>query len=141
MREIKFRGFSKEMNKWCVGDLVSRPKPYIVGEMLESNEEYCNLEFWRPVEPESVGQFTGLKDKLGKEIYEGDICRIRSVDDEGQFVDDWKNCKIWFCKGQFITDYYGFPVHYFFREKSEIEVIGNIYEHPELLKEEEPCHG
>ena len=47
MREIKFRGYSKELKKWVIGQLVDgyfgEARPFIVGKMVEANEEYCNL--------------------------------------------------------------------------------------------------
>lgn len=68
MREIKFRGYSHEHESWIYGDLLQYPdgEVYI---MEHSDGESLSYR----VEPKSVGQCTGLKDKNGKEIYEGDI--------------------------------------------------------------------
>ena len=74
-RVIKFRGKRKDNGEWVYGNLVDREKPFIVGRMIESNEEYCNLDWWHPVLPETVGEFSGLHDKNGKEIWEGDLIR------------------------------------------------------------------
>ena len=117
-RVIKFRGFSKEKNKWCVGHLVSKP-PCIVEEIFRFPVECF------PVEPESVGQFTGLLDKQGIEIYEGDILR---EDDEPRLeVVEWDR----YCAG--FTPF-GDSCRDFLVGHSE--VIGNIYETPDLLKQE-----
>ena len=67
-----------------------------------------------------IMQYTGLKDKNGKEIYEGDLCNCW----------DTKKEKITFDLGTFWIN--GTPLHAIYREE-EIEVIGNIYENPELL--------
>src|SRR5690625_1795288 len=85
-REIKFRGKAKmsigeldymhfeHENGWFYGNIVMYGNtPYIVGDFIEVDQEYTVNEFWVAVHPESVSQFTGLKDKNGKEIYEGDI--------------------------------------------------------------------
>lgn len=137
MRENKFRGYCLEKKEWFFGNLVSKPIPYIVGDMLESNDEYCSLEFWYPVVPKSVGEFTGLRDKNGREIYEGDIVLGKFlvyknsdietgviVFDQGMFAFNCKRTK------QYPNNEAWFPL----LELVDREVIGNVYENPELLE-------
>ena len=152
-REIKFRGKRKDNGKWIYGFLMNMYKDRLFigiwhnigGEATIKDELFFS---YPEVIPETVGQYTGLKDKNGKEIYEGDVV-----------VQD---CYLWFDEGkpnyrgtvemiyqqwqvvahcvnpdkQGISDgineslnFNGFEDN----EKTNWEVIGNIFENPELL--------
>jgi uncharacterized phage protein (TIGR01671 family) len=127
-REIKFRGKSIKTNKWVYGDLIHTPenKKRIIwfepkGE-IPLDVDYDS--FNEIVESGSVGQFTGLTDKNGKEIYEGDVLLFEGYPNESIIFDE----------GSF-----GYKGIYGFNSLSETnlsiaEVIGNIYETPELLQ-------
>ena len=123
MRTIKFRAISMcKGEHWIYGDLRHYNRnPQI--ERWTIHDPETGLE--TDVDEDTIGQFTGLYDKNGKEIYEGDIVQcgkdVCSVEYSNPFI-------------SFVLQY---PFVHFFGEISEAiagEVIGNIYDNPELLK-------
>jgi uncharacterized phage protein (TIGR01671 family) len=124
-REIKFRGQQINTKKWIHGYLYREKGLYLICE----NIRYAEKE---PILLDTVGQFTGLHDKNGKEIYEGDIVKYR--DSMGQHIE-----KVIFDKGCF---YAGMHWGSSTRLAPKLintritEVIGNIYDNPELLEGE-----
>ncbi len=139
MRTIKFRG-RHLCGQWYYGNLIVRetdspvpetPKTYkcvMIGEVEDGSAE--------DVEEETVGQFTGLLDKNNKEIYEGDIIKFTKWD--GKLVTGlvkWDDCNPCMCI-EFKTEYKQTDWEYDFIKCGTmiIEVIGNIYDNPELIK-------
>src|SRR5699024_8954343 len=154
MREIKFRGKAKmsieELNDmyfehdngWFYGNLVMYgDTPYIVGDFVEVDQEYTVNEFWVAVHPESVGQFTSLKDKNGTEIYEGDVVQYlkhkriyHDYENESAYVEyNESKCRFELNKGKGNNETFC-SFSKFGTDDEQVEVIGNIYEHPHLLK-------
>lgn len=132
MREIKFRG--KEIKEgnftgwWVFGDYCSIPNPNIL--FKNSNDEIdCAV-----IDPETVGQFTGLKDKNGTEIYEGDIVECVYDGILNVYVVVYDLSELGF-KGTNGKANYGNNFEYL-QCCEEIIVIGNIYENKDLLEVE-----
>lgn len=145
MREIKFRGKAvmakveldyhdiPNYKGWIKGSLiVDGGSYYIVGNIVEASEDGLIHEWWANVHPESATQYTGLKDRNGKEIYDADI--IKSKNNQIGYV-YWDGVQMtylvyWF-KGEGVSKDYDSYLY----NCSKDEIIGNIYEHPHLLKE------
>ena len=128
MRTIKFRGKDRRTGKWFYGNLYvkdTRGRTHIC-----TPERGCF-----DIDPETVGQFTGLMDKNGNEIYEGDVIgchnpRIKHLifynEKQGRFMAA--------LNGDIENDFVGVCGLDDSRWTGSKKVIGNIYDNPELLK-------
>ena len=119
MREIRFRG-KEHTGDWITGGYVQKNgAPHIMAHIVDRG-----VDEWRaiPVIPATVGQFTGLLDAKGVEIYEGDIVRAASgtmyevIFEQGAYRVKSKKSKLLLVEGRFY------------------EVINNVHDAPELLK-------
>lgn len=141
-REIKFRAKRKDNNKWAFGDLV---KDNAGGAWIETN-----LQTWREncddvdafgsrlyVDIDTVGQFTGLTDKKGREIYEGDVLRINNGAIICLLVVTW-NAEVgsWCLRFKEELKEGTRPLGRWLCDRDyDIELTGNIYDNKELLEE------
>lgn len=126
-REIKFRGKCTDNGEW------------VAGSLLQDDYGNCMIvgfidhhEIWYSVSPETVGQFTGLRDRNGEDIYEGDILHIGSSK-KGKpvaYSNEYAAFGIQYPDRDF------FPFAHDLQDISETcyEVIGNIHDNPELMK-------
>lgn len=136
-RDIKFRCFWKGINKmkyFVMGDFMDTIKGYVMAFKQPNEEEQDSIYLGKSI----VMEYTGIKDKNGKEIYEGDIL---------QFSDKWEwyRCSFKGTKEEILTDHIKYPYErrviempdcynwLLMREiQSYWEVVGNIYENVEL---------
>lgn len=129
MREIKFRGKRLDNGNWVYGDLRQENSGRKVimtnlntwGDNADDIEPYGEDVY---VNTETVGQFTGILDKNGKEIYEGDIVQWQECVADYTFIT--QKSEVFYSAASF-EPLNEFSYCYF-------EVIGNIYDNPELLK-------
>lgn len=135
MRTFKFRGKGIKSGQWFYGSVVPFGNSAYIFKMFR----LLRMEH-AEVDPATVGQFTGLFDKNGKEVYEGDIVSHPWKDpifgdlvETGQFV----HSTICFNNGAFVVNYrlQGEYIYLqdFVRLKC-LEVVGNIHDNPELLE-------
>lgn len=121
MREILFRGKRVDNGEWIEGNLIQYPLSsysYIMSN-YGFDDEIC-------VRSETVGQFTGLTDKNGKKIFEGDIVKYENKIYEIKYLEKYAR----FAPS---NEHSVFMVCAF----NHLEVVGNIYDNPELLKDDD----
>lgn len=132
MREIKFRGKRIDNGEWVYGNYFIDERDiedgFIWRDIPQIQQRYGDHYQYYDVDPSTVGQFTGLKDRNGKEIYEGDVVRI---DDLGIGIVDYEEGRFTMRRRE---ERFCWPVYCRIDHSPFVpEVIGNIYENPELL--------
>ncbi len=161
MREIKFRGKSFDNGEWIYGDYHKRAGGVNCIIKMEPDENGKVVYAVHQAVPDTIGQFTGVLDKNGKEIYEGDVLSVRewknlafgmfnhdemkdlSLDDcKGELLKDIKSLVYWDEGSMLATEQNGCAYYMcsFWHEDTlitqpifDIEIIGNIHDNPELL--------
>lgn len=123
-RKILFRG-KKSNGRWVYGSLVvsENIKPAIYYEV---GKGFVKRLDWCYVKPDTIGQYTGLKDKNGVKIFEGDIVEFTNL--------DLPNMVIRFDNGSFMLCEDENSTYEELRMNYVVEVVGNIHDNPELIK-------
>lgn len=134
MREIKFRGkpmegFMGVRIPFVYGGYVKRDekKVYIV----QYDSEISYIDFTK-VDPKTVGQYTNLKDENGKEIYEGDILKVKS---DGETINLYVKYDTDMGEYLLVNEKEWEDSLYGCMCFNEVEVVGNIHENKDLLKQ------
>lgn len=141
MREIKFRGKRLDNGEWVHGDLLHIDGSCLIyfgskdqTSELEIDRNYViAVEIFRDeiavVDPSTIGQYTGLKDKNSKEIYEGDVLRWFVNDLISTAPVEYRDGAFWMVRD--INTGHGVWNDWL---RGEYEIFGNIHDNPELLK-------
>ena len=143
MREILFRGKRLDNGEWVEGfynyhDYIFNDEPVRRHYILPLNAHDAVVVF-----PETVGQYTGLKDKNGKKIFEGDIVEAVLPRSKAQNGFVWPLMPVVFRDGIFglLTDRDHVVTFRSFSPAVTLEVKGNIHDHPEMLKGDKANEG
>ena len=143
MREILFRGKRMDNGEWVFGDLIREPWGYCIQVVTGSGNEYSRKKY--AITEETVGQYTGLKDKNGNRIWVGDIVQYQFDNDDCPFPNkrtDKIIGKIFFSEfrasfsvtaGRNGSDMVNDDLFKYVQNGNRVEVIGNITDNPELL--------
>nr|DAK50722.1 MAG TPA: YopX protein [Caudoviricetes sp.] len=125
MREILFRGKRTDNGEWVQGypcryGWIGKEKDYII-------PDYASALYTAEIDPETVGQYTGLTDTNDNKIFEGDVVWYDYEEERG--IVQWDNDT-----ARFVITCSTFTVDFDNVYGCELEIVGNVYDDPELLK-------
>lgn len=128
MREILFRGKRVDNGEWVQGypcryGWIGKEKDYII-------PDYASVLYIAEIDPETIGQYTGLTDKYYKKIFEGDIVIFDYIDYEDERgVVQWDSDI-----AKFIITFSTFTIDFDNVYGRELEIVGNVYDNPEVME-------
>lgn len=138
MRGILFRG-KEPQGDWCYGGLIQSANDFYISFYISIGIDKGFMCAF--VKPETIGQYTGLTDKNGKKIFEGDIVTYddAEADYEGYHDNVFLNCgevRISAWDGIYFTNRQTVEMSDLYESETMVdcEIIGNIYDNPELLE-------
>lgn len=132
MREIKFRGKRIDTGEWVYGDLIENQGRFFIYRassettLMDDNDRDITVTAIA-VDNNTVGQFTGLHDKHGKEIYEGDMLKENTT--QSKYIIEWRRDAAFFIMRKNATRQW-----YDIRPAPHIKIIGNIHDNKKLLE-------
>lgn len=125
MREIQFRA-KDEYGNWIYGLLTGNQ--HNLNEYAIFTQPYHEIY---PIEKETIGQYTGLRDKNGVKIFDGDIVKIGKILWKVEWFGDFCEFRLINVSNESDKSFLNY-----YKCKYDLEVIGNIYDNPELLERE-----
>ena len=128
MREIKFRGKRIDNGEWVCGSMLTFTNKMAsitpsYTKVFKASNEVMTIKNIYDVDPATVGQYTGLHDKNGKEIYEGDIVRLFG----GEY------CQGYYEHDQTIVVKSAYDI-VVMEESENVQLLGNVWDNPELWR-------
>ena len=131
-RTIKFRGKNIHTGEWLQGDYHRVGKTHYITKPGDLLREYAPIEFI--VDEKTIGQFTGLLDKNGKEIYEGDRVNVVQAERNFDIVVKWSNEAMAFMACY--ADGKQSPFSWFTNLRIyQLTVVGSIHDNPSLISD------
>lgn len=142
MRKIFFRGKRVDNGKWVGGYYVVRKRPYFKDKGADFEHIICDnlviddfndkqfvdtIPITYSVDPETIGQYTGVTDTNGNKIFEGDVVWDSYDEDYGKV--EWDNDT-----AKFIITFSTFTVDFDSVYGKELEIVGNVFDTPEFLE-------
>ena len=137
MREILFRGKRKDNGEWVDGYYNGRHIVMWHDKKVCTDDEYIIMPMQRMIDVilETVGQYTGLTDKNGKKIFEGDILEFIYDDAKSFHIVQWSYEYAGWATQNIDEKYDAETMDFWDEFRGCYEIIGNIHDNPELLEE------